>query len=318
MTSGSSSSAVRDGQHAPVLLEAAVDALVSVDVPSGRVFVDGTFGRGGHAKAILARIAPIDRLVVIDRDPAAIAVAAVVAEQDPRVTVLRGSWEEVLQVLPQMGIETWHGVLLDLGVSSPQLDDSARGFSFQQDGPLDMRMDPEGGPSAADWLNSADEWDIAKVLFEYGEEPMARRIAKSICARRPLQTTADLVEAVREAAPARSGGRHEATRTFQAVRIKVNDELGMLERTLPRFFSGLIAKGRLVVISFHSLEDRIVKHTFRAFSSPPDLPRHLPVRADAHRPKAKLLGKPTKPEPIETAANPRARSAKLRVLERLP
>lgn len=316
--SASNPSADSVGRHAPVLLDAAVDALLSIDVPAGRVFVDGTFGRGGHSRAILQRIASVDRLVVIDRDPAAIKEAAMVALQDSRVTVLHGSWEEALIALREMGIDSWHGVLLDLGVSSPQLDDSSRGFSFQHDGPLDMRMNPEAGLSAAEWLNTAEEWDIAKVLFEYGEEPMARKIAKSICVRRPLERTSDLVDAVREARSARSGGRHEATRTFQAIRIKINDELGMLERTLPRLFDGLAAKGRLVVISFHSLEDRIVKHTFRSLSTSPDLPRHLPVRADAHRPLARLLGKPATPEPVETTANPRARSARLRVLERLP
>lgn len=305
-------------RHAPVMLDAAVSALVSIDVPAGRVFVDGTFGRGGHTRAILDRIAAVDRLVVIDRDPAAIEVAAALARTDSRVTVLQGSWEDALASLADLGITTWHGVLLDLGVSSPQLDDPERGFSFQQDGPLDMRMNPLGGMTAADWLNAAEEREIARTLFEYGEEPQARRIAKSICAKRPLRRTSDLVEAVQDATPVRSGRRHEATRTFQAVRIRINDELGLLERSLPRFFAGLAAGGRLVVISFHSLEDRIVKHAFRRFSSAPDLPRHLPVRAGEHRPLARLLGKARSADPIETTVNPRARSARLRILERLP
>jgi len=306
-----------EGRHAPVLLDACVNALVSIDVPAGRVFVDGTFGRGGHAREILSRIAPIDRLVVIDRDPEAIAVAVELAKNDGRIIVVQGTWETAVGKLQSLGVDTWHGVLLDLGVSSPQLDDAARGFSFQTDGPLDMRMDPEAGTSAADWLNTADEKDISRVLFEYGEEREARRIAKTICARRPLHRTSDLVEAVRLAVPVRAGRKHEATRTFQAIRIQVNDELGILERSLPMFFSGLAASGRLVVISFHSLEDRIVKQTFRTLASPPVLPRHLPVRADQLRPSARLLGKSIAPEPREVLANPRSRSARLRILERL-
>lgn len=306
-----------EGRHAPVLLDACVDALVSIDVPSGRVFVDGTFGRGGHAREILSRIAPLDRLVVIDRDPEATAVAVELAKNDSRIIVVQGTWETAIGKLQSLGVNTWHGVLLDLGISSPQLDDAARGFSFQVDGPLDMRMDPHVGTSAADWLNSADEKDISRVLFEYGEEREARRIAKTICAHRPLHRTSDLVEAVRQAVPVRAGRKHEATRTFQAIRISVNDELGLLQRSLPRFFSGLAASGRLVVISFHSLEDRIVKQTFRTLASPPGLPRHLPIRAEQLRPPARLLGKSIAPEPREILSNPRSRSARLRILERL-
>jgi 16S rRNA (cytosine1402-N4)-methyltransferase len=306
-----------EGRHAPVLLDACVDALVSINVPEGRVFVDGTFGRGGHARQILSRIAPLDRLVVIDRDPNAITAALELSRSDARIVVVQGTWEVALSKLRSLGVDTWHGVLLDLGVSSPQLDDAARGFSFQSDGPLDMRMDPESGTTAADWLNGAEEKEIAKVLFEFGEEREARRIAKAICALRPLRRTSELVDAVRQAVPVRAGRKHEATRTFQAIRIQVNDELGTLERSLPQFFAGLATSGRLVVISFHSLEDRIVKRTFRSLASPPALPRHLPVRADQFRPSARLLGRSIAPEPHEILANPRSRSARLRILERL-
>lgn len=314
---GSEAGSARNDGHVPVLLDAAVSALLGSAASDARILIDGTFGRGGHARAVLDQLTEVDRLVVIDRDPEAIAEARRLAARDARVVVVEGAWDAALALLSEAGICRWHGVLLDLGVSSPQLDDPARGFSFRNEGPLDMRMNPNDGLSAAEWLNSADEREISKVLFELGEEPQARRIARSICARRPLKTTTDLVAAVREAAVHRSGYRHEATRTFQAVRIHVNDELGVLDRSLPMFFAGLVAGGRLVVISFHSLEDRIVKHRFRDLSSPPVLPRRLPVRAEAHRAAARLVGKPVAPSAAEAAANARARSARLRVLERL-
>ncbi len=303
--------------HVSVFLDEAIEALFEPGLPAGRIWVDGTFGRGGHSRAILSRMGDTDRLVVIDRDPEAIVAAQLLAAADARVIVVQGSWEAAVQELARRGIERWHGVLLDLGVSSPQLESSARGFSFRLDGPLDMRMDPDAGQSAADWLNAADEKDIVRVLRDYGEETQARRIARSILDRRPLATTADLSAAVEAVVHRRATGRHDATRTFQAVRIFVNDELGLLERSLPVFFSGLEPGARLVVISFHSLEDRIVKHFFRDRASPPRLPHRLPVRADSIKPSARLIGRSRVPSPAETNRNPRARSARMRVLEKI-
>ena len=305
------------GSHVSVFLVEAIDALFETRFPAGRIWVDGTFGRGGHSRAILSRMEASDRLVVIDRDPEAIKVAQILAESDARVIVVHGSWEVAVEELARRGIERWHGVLLDLGVSSPQLESGMRGFSFRLDGPLDMRMDPDSGQSAAAWLNQAEERDIVRVLRQYGEEMQARRIARSILERRPLATTADLVAAVEAVVHRSASGRHEATRTFQAVRIFVNDELGLLERSLPVFFSGLEPGARLVVISFHSLEDRIVKHFFKGQSSPPVLPRRLPVRADAMKPVARLIGRSRTPSPAEMNRNPRARSSRIRVLEKI-
>ncbi|MEZ5596158.1 MAG: 16S rRNA (cytosine(1402)-N(4))-methyltransferase RsmH [Pseudomonadales bacterium] len=304
--------------HHPVLLDEAVGALLDAQLNQEvRIWIDGTFGRGGHARAILSRMRAGDRLVVVDRDPAAIEVARELAAQDSRVLVIRGVWTDAVAALARAGIREWHGVLLDLGVSSPQLDAAERGFSFRLDGPLDMRMDPEQSPSAADWLNSADENEIARVLREYGEELKARRIAREIVRRRPLQTTRDLLEAVTQVLGPSRTGRSEATRTFQAVRIQVNDELGLLRAALPLWFGGLASHGRLVVISFHSLEDRIVKRYFRERVVPPALPRRLPVRAAAVPAQARLVGRSRTAGSTETAHNPRARSARLRVLERL-
>ncbi len=303
--------------HVSVFLAEAIDALFESSVPAGRIWVDGTFGRGGHSRAILSQMGTADRLVVIDRDPEAIKVAQILSQTDERVIVVHGSWEAAVEELARRGIERWHGVLLDLGVSSPQLESGIRGFSFRHDGPLDMRMDPESGQSAADWLNQAEERDIVRVLREYGEETQARRIARSILDRRPLATTADLVAAVEAVVHRSASGKHVATRTFQAVRIFVNDELGLLARSLPAFFAGLEPGARLVVISFHSLEDRIVKHFFRDQSSPPVLPRRMPVRADAIRPVARLIGRSREPSQAETNRNPRARSARIRVLEKI-
>lgn len=305
------------GSHVSVFLEEAIDALFESRLPAGRIWVDGTFGRGGHSRAILSRMEDADRLVVIDRDPEAITVAQGLAAADARVIVVQGSWEAAVEELARRGIERWHGVLLDLGVSSPQLESGARGFSFRLDGPLDMRMDPGSGQSAAAWLNAADEREIVRVLRNYGEEMQARRIARSILDKRPLTTTSELAAAVEAVVHRSASGKHDATRTFQAVRIFVNDELGLLERSLPAFFAGLEPGARLVVISFHSLEDRIVKHFFRDQSSPPKLPRRLPVRADAIKPVARLIGRSRVPSPTETNRNPRARSARIRVLEKI-
>ncbi len=299
--------------HVPVLLEEAVGLLVAGSVPAPRLWLDGTFGRGGHARALLALMAAEDRLVVVDRDPQAIAAARELAEEDGRVIVLHGEWNEVLDGLPAGALA---GVLLDLGVSSPQLDDAGRGFSFVADGPLDMRMNPQAGASAADWLNQAQEQEISRVIREYGEERFARRIARSIVEARPLHRTGELRAAVLRALPARDRGKHDATRTFQAVRIHVNGELAAIEAVLPKLFERLAPGGRMVVISFHSLEDRLVKRFFRLCSSPPSVPRSVPVRAENTHAAARLVVRSVTAGAREVAANPRSRSARLRALER--
>ncbi len=299
--------------HVPVLLQEAVRLLMEASAPAPRLLLDGTFGRGGHARALLKLMAAEDRLVVIDRDPQAIAAARLLAENDDRVTVLHGEWNDVLDSLPSEGIA---GVLLDLGVSSPQLDDAQRGFSFSVDGPLDMRMNPQAGRSASEWLNEAGEQEISRVIWEYGEERFARRIARSIVECRPLHRTGELRAAVLRALPARDKGKHDATRTFQAVRIHVNNELAAIESVLPKLFARLAPGGRMVVISFHSLEDRLVKRFFRECSSPPRVPRSVPVRAESAPAAARLVVRSVTAEAQEIAANPRSRSARLRALER--
>lgn len=299
--------------HVPVLLEEAVRLLVEASAPAPRLWLDGTFGRGGHARALLALMAAEDRLVVIDRDPQAIAAAQQLADEDSRVIVLHGEWNDVVESLPADALA---GVLLDLGVSSPQLDDAERGFSFAADGPLDMRMNPQAGQSASEWLNQAQEQEISRVIWEYGEERFARRIARSIVESRPLHRTGELRAAVLRALPARDKGKHDATRTFQAVRIHVNNELAVIESVLPKLFARLAPGGRMVVISFHSLEDRLVKRFFRECASPPSVPRSVPVRADSTPAAARLVVRSVTAGAKEVAANPRSRSARLRALER--
>ena len=306
--------------HIPVLLEAALEGLAVC--PDGR-YVDGTFGRGGHSRAILARLGPQGALLAMDRDPSA-SEAATGLSGDSRFTFVRERFsrmaDAVRQHWPDCGAD---GVLLYLGVSSPQLDEPSRGFSFQKDGPLDMRMDPGAGAPVCEWLNEADEKSIADTLFLLGEERYSRRIARAIVAARrvaPITRTGELAELVRAAVPRREPGKHPATRTFQALRILVNDELGEL-RTWLETIPGVLRPGaRLVVISFHSLEDRIVKRAFqgRADASGPRLPRGLPVVPDIAAPLLRAVGKPVRPEPHECDRNPRARSAVLRVAERNP
>ncbi|HEX7034772.1 MAG TPA: 16S rRNA (cytosine(1402)-N(4))-methyltransferase RsmH [Pseudomonadales bacterium] len=316
--------------HVPVLLEEAVALLCGQgdDVDTARasadegrvregIYVDATFGRGGHTRRLLARLGPASAVIALDRDPAAVAAGRALAESEPRLTVRHGNFAELARILDELAIGSVQGVLMDLGVSSPQLDEPERGFSFRHDAPLDMRMDPSTGITAAEWLNEASEQEIARVLKEYGEERFARRVAAAIVAARPLATTADLVEAVRAGQPRQTPGKHDATRVFQAVRIQVNDELGALRRGLEAAFDRLAGGGRLAVISFHSLEDRAVKQFFRRQSTPPALPRRLPVRGDAGRAPGRLVGRPVKASAAEAAANPRARSARLRVLERV-
>lgn len=285
------------------------------------VYVDGTFGRGGHSRAILAGLGGKGRLIGLDRDPEAVAVGRRLSEEDGRFSMVHSSFDGLRQVLEGAGIDRISGILLDLGVSSPQLDQAGRGFSFTADGPLDMRMDPSTGLSAAQWLAHADQSEIERVLHELGEERFARRIARAIVetrAERPLATTAQLAELVARAVPTREPGKHPATRTFQALRIQVNDELGALRRCLDQVCDLLETAGRLVVISFHSLEDRIVKRFIRDESRGPVLPKGLPVPASEVTGRLRLIGKAVRPSAEEIAANPRSRSAVLRVAERLP
>lgn len=289
--------------------------------PDG-VYVDGTFGRGGHSRAILRRLSARGRLIACDRDPEAIALAHRLAAEDPRFSAVQGRFGALGETLAELGVERRaSGILLDLGVSSPQLDVAERGFSFSADGPLDMRMDPHGGETAAAWLARAAEDEIARTLAELGEERFAKRIARAIVDTRadaPLVTTAQLAALVARAVPTREPGKHPATRTFQAIRIRVNDELQELTRCLDQVCDLLTVAGRLVVISFHSLEDRIVKRFVRQESQGPRLPKGLPVRAVATQGRLRPLGKPVRPSADEVALNPRARSAIMRIAERLP
>jgi 16S rRNA (cytosine1402-N4)-methyltransferase len=304
--------------HDTVLLHEAVDALVGN--PAG-IYVDGTFGRGGHSREILRRLDPAGRLLGIDKDEEAQREALELAGCDERFAFARASFADLPGLLAERHIDAVDGILLDLGVSSPQLDVAERGFSFLRDGPLDMRMDRSRGESAADWLNRAEESEIATVLRDYGEERYARRIAAAIVRARdetPLTRTAQLAGVVSEAHPRWEKHHHPATRAFQAIRIRVNRELddlaGLLAAALPLLALG----GRLVVISFHSLEDRIVKRYLRDLSRPPQLPRGIPVR-DGERPAVplRLVGKAIRASDEEIAANPRARSAIMRCAERV-
>lgn len=300
--------------HAPVMLVEAIEAL---RVRPDGTYLDGTFGRGGHAREVLARLGPAGRLLLMDRDPQAIAAARETLGRDERVRIRHASFAELAD-WPETA-QGLDGVLFDLGVSSPQLDDATRGFSFQADGPLDMRMDSSAGIGAAEWLAAADEADIADVLWRYGEERMSRRIARAIVERRaeaPLRTTGELAALVARAIGYRERHKHPATRTFQALRIAVNDELGALEAGLQGALARLRPGGRLVVISFHSLEDRVVKRFIRGQDMPPANRRNLPP-VDA---PARALAAIDKrfPGEAELAANPRARSAVLRVAEKRP
>ena len=302
-------------QHLTVLLQEAINALAVK--PSG-TYIDGTFGRGGHSRAILERLGPNGRLLALDRDPQAVAAAREI--NDPRLTVVHHSFGELADAVRQTGIETVDGVLLDIGVSSPQIDEGERGFSFRFDAPLDMRMDTTQGETAASFLAIAGIKEITEVIRNYGEERFAFQIAKKIVAarsERPLTTTGELAALVREAVWTREPGQDPATRTFQALRIYINQELEQLALVLPQAIDVLADSGRLVVISFHSLEDRIVKRFMREQASVDNLPKNLPLRTiDLPLPKLCLIGKPIKASAAEVTANPRARSAVMRVAEK--
>lgn len=301
--------------HVSVLLSEAVDALA---IRADGFYVDGTFGRGGHSRAVLQRLGPQGRLIAFDRDPLAIAAGQGVG--DARLTLVHSAFSALDDELARLGVQAVDGVLLDLGVSSPQLDDAARGMSFRFDAPLDMRMDTSRGQTVAEWLAEASVGQITEVIREYGEERFAHAIAKAIANARAggaVATTGQLAALVEKAVRTREPGQHPATRTFQALRIFINQELEELSRVLPVCVSRLRPGGRLAVISFHSLEDRIVKRFMRDESRPPVLPRRLPVRAaDLPAPRLQLVGKAMRPSEAEVAANPRARSAVLRVAER--
>jgi S-adenosyl-methyltransferase mraW len=304
-------------QHITVLLNEAVDALA---VREDGIYVDGTFGRGGHSRLILSRLGSQGRLIVFDKDPQAIEAAQKLAEQDGRVTVVHDGFSSFQTTLDKLGIEEIDGALFDLGISSPQIDDGARGFSFRFDAPLDMRMDPTRGMSAAEWIATASEQDLHEVIKNYGEERFSRQIARAIVAQRtesPIDTTRKLAQLVAQNVRTRERGQDPATRTFQAVRIFINRELEEVEAVLPQVMGRLKQGGRLAVIAFHSLEDRIVKQFVKKYSQHPPLPRWAAVKeADLPLPPLKAVGKAIKPGIEETASNPRARSAVLRVAER--
>ena len=299
--------------HLPVMFAQVMEGL---QVKTDGTYLDGTFGRGGHARGVLQRLGPGGRLLLMDKDPEAIAVAEHEFGSDPRVAIFRGSFADLARwEATAAGLD---GILLDLGVSSPQLDVAERGFSFGKDGPLDMRMDPDSGESAAQWLAHADEKAIADVLWTYGEERMSRRIAKAIVARRgeqPLVRTAQLAELIASVVPRGEQKIHPATRSFQAIRIFINRELADLEAGLDAALARLNPGGRLAVISFHSLEDRIVKQFINRHAKAPPANRRMPVEI-AFTPDLLAIGGAQKADDAETAANPRARSAVLRVAEK--
>lgn len=304
--------------HTPVLLR---EVLAALDLRAGGRYVDATFGRGGHSAAILERVGPQGAVIAFDRDPAAIAAGRERFANDGRMTLVSSAFSRLSTVLAEMGLlGAIDGVLLDLGVSSPQLDDASRGFSFMQDGPLDMRMDHSNGANAADFIAKAPEHDIARVIRDFGEERFAKRIARAIVnARReaPIERTAQLADIVARSIPTREPGKHPATRTFQAIRIQVNQEFEEIRAALNGSLAALAPQGRLCVISFHSLEDTLVKRFMQQHSQEdpvyaglPDVPAHA-------RPKLKRVGKAIHPSEEEIAANPRSRSSVLRVAERV-
>lgn len=304
-------------QHTPVLLE---EVLAALQIRAGGRYLDATFGRGGHTQALLERVGTEGRVIAIDRDPEAIRAGREMFAADGRLTLVNSAFSQLLEVVTNAGlVGALDGALFDLGVSSPQLDDAARGFSFTQDGPLDMRMDNRHGPTAADWLAKAPEHEIARVIREYGEERFAKRIAHAIAAARreqPIARTSQLAEIVARAVPTREPGKHPATRAFQAIRIHVNRELDEIEAGLAASLQALAPRGRLCIISFHSLEDAIAKRFLQKHSQDdpvyaglPDVPAHA-------RAKLRRVGGPVHPSAQEVERNPRARSAIMRVAQR--
>ena len=309
--------------HITVLLREAVDALA---VKSDGIYVDGTFGRGGHSRLILSRLGENGRLIAFDKDQAAVAAGKQI--DDKRFCIRHSDFSQMCWTLQELGVDLVDGVLLDLGVSSPQLEEASRGFSFRSDGPLDMRMNTNQGQTAAQWLASVSESGLAEVIRDYGEERFARQVAKAVVmarARQPIVTTHQLAEIVAAVVRSRQRQRghkqHPATRTFQAIRIYINQELEALSLILPQCVKLLKTGGRLVVISFHSLEDRIVKRFMRAAVNPGKLPRGLPLRdrdvQQLSRQTLRLVGKAIRPDEKEVAVNARARSAVMRVAERV-
>jgi len=306
-----------DYQHQPVLLEEVVE---SFDIQPDGKYLDGTFGRGGHSQAILAGLSKQGCLFALDRDPEAVAAGKELLGKNPRFSIVQGNFAELERYVREWGVEEGlDGILLDLGVSSPQLDNPERGFSFMGDGPLDMRMNPLQGVTAADWLAEAPERELARVFWEFGEERYARRIARSIVMTRQkqrLETTGQLARLIENTIGRREKKKHPATRCFQAIRIYVNNELAHLAQGLEAAISGLCPGGRLVVISFHSLEDRLVKRTIRAAVRPGQVRRNIPQHPDL-KPVLKMIGKAIQPSANELSVNPRARSAVMRVAEKL-
>jgi len=306
----------RSAAHVTVLLEEAVGALA---IKADGVYLDATFGRGGHSRRILAALNEKGRLIAVDRDPEAINAGRAI--NDPRFRLVHRAFGEIAEAAREAGVNDVDGVLFDIGVSSPQIDDGERGFSFRHDAPLDMRMDTTQGETAAEWLARAEIREITEVIRDYGEERFAFQIAKKVVAARleqPIVTTGQFAALVRATVRTREPGQDAATRSFQALRIHTNQELGQLAIALPQALELLKPGGRLVVISFHSLEDRIVKNFMREQSIADSLPKNLPLRADQlPKPKLRLVGKAVKASAAEVAANPRARSAVMRVAEKI-
>ena len=309
---------VPDYQHRTVLLDEAVDALNLEGARASGTYIDGTFGRGGHSRLLLSRLSPQGRLIAFDKDPQAIATAEQI--DDPRFCIVHDSFATMDDALAARGIDRVDGILLDLGISSPQVDDATRGFSFRNDGPLDMRMDTTRGMSAAEWVATAEQNHLEKVIRNYGEERFAFQIAKAIVARRavePISSTRQLAAIVANTVKGREKGKDPATRTFQAIRIFINQELEDLETGLTAAYSVLAPGARMSVISFHSLEDRMVKQFLASKANVEQPDRRLPIRAvDLPQPLMKLIAK-IKPSEAEVTGNPRSRSAVLRVAERL-
>jgi len=304
-------------QHQPVLLD---EVLAGLNIREDGNYLDGTFGRGGHSQAILGRLSRKGCLVALDKDPEAVAAGKEKLGIDPRFSIVQGSFAEMERYVRSWGLEgKLDGILLDLGVSSPQLDDPERGFSFMGDGPLDMRMNPLQGVTAAQWLAEAPERELARVFWEFGEERHARRIARSIVMarqQRRIETTGQLAQLIEHTIGRREPKKHPATRCFQAIRIHINNELADLALGLEAASRGLRPGGRLVVISFHSLEDRLVKRTMREAARPGRVRRNVPEHPEA-KPSLRLIGKAVKPSPAELSVNPRARSAVMRVAEKV-